>query len=90
MRLDQLAKNGVARIVRIDWGAMDSAEGQRLREFGVCEGASVELLHRGGLFRPGVVACRVGRMTVAMRAAHARAIEVGALAEAGQEALLSA
>ncbi len=77
MRLDQLPKRGAARIVRIHWDSMDPAEGQRLREFGICEGASVELLHRGGLLRPGAVACRVGRMTIAMRAAHARAIEVG-------------
>lgn len=78
MRLDQLPKKGAAHIRRIDWDALDPAEGQRLREFGVCEGAAVELLHRGGLLRPGTVACRVGRMTVAMRIGHARAIEVGA------------
>lgn len=90
MRLDQLPKKGTARITRVDWDAMEAAEGQRLREFGICEGASVELLHRGGLLRPGAVACRVGRMTIAMRAAHARAIEVGALADTGQEAPLPA
>lgn len=77
MRLDELPKKEAARITRIDWDAIDPAEGQRLREFGICEGAAVELLHRGGLLRPGAVACRIGRMTIAMRAAHARAIEVG-------------
>lgn len=90
MRLDQLPKKGSARIARIDWDSLDPAEGQRLREFGICEGASVELLHRGGLLRPGAVACRVGRMTIAMRAAHARAIEVGAPLEAGREDSLQA
>lgn len=90
MRLDQLPKKGAARIERIDWESLDPVEGQRLREFGICEGAEVALLHRGGMLRPGALACRVGRMTIAMRLAHARAIEVHAVAATAPEAALPA
>jgi ferrous iron transport protein A len=76
VNLDELPQRKPAYVDRIDWSRMTPAEGQRLREFGICEGASVELLHRGGLFGGGAVACRVGRMTIAMRAAHAAAIRV--------------
>lgn len=76
MRLDQLPHRKPAYVDRIDWVCMSPAEGQRLREFGICEGASVELLHRGGWLGGGAVACRVGRMTIAMRAGHAAAITV--------------
>ncbi|MBU2016941.1 MAG: ferrous iron transport protein A, partial [Alphaproteobacteria bacterium] len=51
-------------------------EGQRLREFGLCEGASVEALHHGGLWGKGPIACKVGRMTIAMRRNHAAAVTV--------------
>lgn len=76
MRLDKLPQGQPAYVDRIDWARMSPAEGQRLREFGLCEGASVELLHRGGLFGGGAIACRIGRMTIAMRSGHACAIEV--------------
>ncbi|MFT3965128.1 MAG: FeoA family protein [Sphingobium sp.] len=81
MRLDELPQGRPAYVDRIDWTRMTPSEGQRLREFGLCEGASVELLHRGGWGwgkrgRGGAIACRVGRMTIAMRSGHARAIEV--------------
>ncbi|MET0365551.1 MAG: FeoA family protein [Sphingobium sp.] len=75
MRLDELPQGRPAYVDRIDWTLMTPSDGQRLREFGVCEGASVELLHRGGWGR-GAIACRVGRMTIAMRSGHAAAIEV--------------
>lgn len=76
MRLDELPQGRPAYVDRIDWERMTPSEGQRLREFGMCEGASVELLHRGGWGRGGAIACRIGRMTIAMRANHAAAIEV--------------
>jgi ferrous iron transport protein A len=53
---------------------MPDADGRRLRELGLCEGVSIELLHRS-LFRKAH-ACRIGRMIVAMRADHAAAIAV--------------
>ena len=63
-------------IDRIDWASLSALEGQRLREYGICEGASIEALHRGGLLGRGPLACRVGRMTIAMRRSHAAAIHV--------------
>ncbi len=55
---------------------MSESDGARLRELGLCEGASVELLHRAGFTGRGAHACRVGRMIVAMRASHAAAVTV--------------
>lgn len=86
MRLTALARNVPAYVDSIDWTAISDADGKRLRELGLCEGASIELLHRTGFWRwvlslfgiehKGAHACRVGRMTVAMRANHAAAIAV--------------
>lgn len=76
MRLTALAKNRPAYVDSIDWAAMPESDGKRLRELGLCEGASIELLHRGGFTGRGAHACRVGRMIVAMRASHAAAITV--------------
>lgn len=76
MRLHHFPLRRPAYIDRIDWDALSPSEGQRLREFGVCEGASIEAVHRGGLFGKGPLACKIGRMTIAMRRDHAAAIEV--------------
>lgn len=76
MHLDRLPSGRPAFIDRIEWDKLSLGEGQRLREFGVDEGSSVETLHRGGLFGRGALACRVGRMTIAMRREHAHAIHV--------------
>ncbi len=83
LRLTLLPLRQPAYVDSIDWDSLSPAEGQRLREFGLCEGASVEAMHRIGLFGKGPLACRIGRMTVAMRHAHAAAIEV----RTGPEAL---
>ena len=76
MRLTDLPLRQPAYVDLIDWTALSAADGQRLREFGLCEGASVEALHHGGLLGRGPIACKVGRMTVAMRRTHAAAITV--------------
>jgi ferrous iron transport protein A len=76
LQLLSLPPRQPAYVDQIDWNALSSMEGQRLREFGLCEGASVEVLHRGGLLGNGPVAIRIGRMTIAMRRAHAAAIVV--------------
>ncbi|PZU58214.1 MAG: ferrous iron transport protein A [Sphingobium sp.] len=76
MRLTVLPLRKPAYVDTIDWDRLTPAEGQRLREFGLCEGASIEALHRGGLLGHGPIACRIGRMTIAMRRHHAQAIEV--------------
>ena len=74
MRLTSLDRNRPAYVDSVDWAAMPDADGRRLRELGLCEGASIELLHRS-LFRKAH-ACRIGRMIVAMRGDHAAAIAV--------------
>ncbi|MFC3442950.1 ferrous iron transport protein A [Sphingobium rhizovicinum] len=82
MRLSDLPLRQPAYVDLIDWSALSPSEGQRLREFGLCEGASVEALHHGGFLGKGPIACKVGRMTIAMRRAHAAAITVRTGAEA--------
>lgn len=81
MRLTDLPLRQPAFVDRIDWNALSLSEAQRLREFGLCEGASVEALNRAGLFGKGALACRIGRMTIAMRRAHADAVTVRTGAE---------
>ena len=76
MRLTSLDRNRPAYVDSVDWSALPDADGKRLRELGLCEGASIELLHRAGFTGRGAYACRVGRMTIAMRADHAAAIAV--------------
>lgn len=76
IHLDRLPTRQPAYVDHVHWDWLSDAEAQRLREFGICEGASVELLHRSGLFGRGALACRIGRMTIAMRRNHAAAIVV--------------
>jgi len=59
----------------IEWDRLAAPEARRLRELGFDEGASIEVLHRSG-FGQGPIACRIGRMTVALRRAVAGAIHV--------------
>jgi len=80
MRLSDLPLRKAAHISTIDWAALGEAEGKRLRELGFDEGVAVEALHSGSIFGRDPIACRVGRMTVAIRRAQASAIRV-AIAE---------
>ena len=73
--LDSFGMGTRGRIARIDWAALDAAESSRLKHFGFDEGVLVEPLH-SGLFGTGPLAVKVGRMTVAIRRTHARAIQV--------------
>ena len=73
--LDQLAIGARARIASIDWAGLEQAEARRLRHFGFDEGVAVEPLHLGPFGRDPL-AVRVGRMTVAIRRVHARAVQV--------------
>jgi ferrous iron transport protein A len=65
-----------ATIRAIDWTALSARDGRRLRELGFDEGVAVEPLHGAGLVARDPLAVRIGRMTVAIRRAHAQAIEV--------------
>jgi len=64
-----------ASVQSVDWSLLSEAESRRLREFGLDEGVVVEILHRS-MFGRGPLACRIGRMTIAIRAHVARAIHV--------------
>jgi ferrous iron transport protein A len=73
--LDQLKIGSRAAISSIDWTALEDGEAKRLRHFGFDEGVIVEPLHLGPFGRDPL-AIRVGRMTVAIRRSHARAVRV--------------
>lgn len=90
MHLHQLPLGQPAFIDRVEWDSLSLGEGQRLREFGVDEGCSIEPLHRAGLLGRGALACRVGRMTIAMRRSHAQAIHVRMGAERNDNETLEA
>ena len=76
MTLDQLPRNQSATISSIDWSLLDEREARRLQELGFDAGAEVSSLHRGVLFWRDPIAVRIGRMTVAMRKAHAAAMTI--------------
>ncbi len=76
LRLVQLPRHRPGTVAAIDWHALSEPEGRRLRELGLDEGVEVELLHKSGLLGGGPVACRIGRMTVALRRHVAQAIHV--------------
>ena len=78
MTLDLLPVGRRARIVAIDWSLLVEEEGRRLRALGLDEGARVAVSHRGVLGGADPLAVMVGRMTVAVRRAHARAMRVEA------------
>ncbi len=77
MTLDQLEKGAEAYVRSIDWDMIPPAEAHRLRLLGLEEGVTVELLHRGILFWRDPIGVRIGRMLIALRTAHARAIHCG-------------
>jgi len=73
--LDLLKVGMRATVVGIDWASLEETEANRLRHFGFDEGVTVEPLHLGPFGRDPL-AIRVGRMTVAIRRNHARAVRV--------------
>jgi ferrous iron transport protein A len=73
--LDLLKVGTRATVVAIDWASLEEPEACRLRHFGFDEGVTVEPLHLGPFGRDPL-AIRVGRMTVAIRRNHARAVRV--------------
>ncbi len=73
--LDDLSFGVCATIAKIDWSQLDKSDASRLRHFGFDEGVAIVPLHSGPFGRDPL-AVRVGRMTVAIRRAHARAVRV--------------
>jgi ferrous iron transport protein A len=77
--LDLLPIGKRARIVAVDWSQLVDEEARRLRALGLDEGARVAISHRGVLGGRDPIAVMIGRMTVALRRAHARAMRVEAI-----------
>lgn len=76
MTLDKLPVGQRARIVSVDWDALVEEEALRLRALGLDVGSQLSVSHRGVFGGTDPLALRVGRMTVALRRAHARAMRV--------------
>ena len=79
LNLETLPRRRHATVHLIEWTRLAAPEARRLRELGFDEGIEVEVLHRASLGR-GPIACRIGRMTVALRRAVAAAIHVAPVA----------
>ena len=80
MTLDLLPVGQRAHSTAVDWAALAPDEAQRLQALGLDVGARVALAHCGVLGGRDPLAVTIGRMTVALRRAHARAMTVGELA----------
>lgn len=78
MTLDLLPPRRPAEIVAVDWSALAPEEAKRLRALGIEEGARVAVAHRGIFAGRDPIALEIGRMTVAIRRSHARAMTVEA------------
>ena len=76
MTLEALAIGQRARIVAVDWDHIAPEDGKRLRALGIDEGARIAIAHRGVLGGGDPIAIMIGRMTVALRRAHAEAMTV--------------
>lgn len=79
LNLETLPCRRQATVHLIEWARLAGPEARRLRELGFDEGIEVEVLHRASLGH-GPIACRIGRMTVALRRAVAAAIHVAPVA----------
>ena len=76
MTLDHLPRGKSATITAIRWEQLAPEEAKRLRALGIDEGAQVSVAHRGVFAGSDPLAVTVGRMTVALRRAHAAAMNV--------------
>ena len=79
MTLDMIPIGQRMRVTAVDWAVLAPDEAQRLQSLGLDVGAQVALAHRGVLGGRDPLAVSIGRMTVALRRAHARAMTVGEL-----------
>jgi ferrous iron transport protein A len=73
--LGHLPRQHRGTVAFVDWNALSAPEARRLRELGLDEGVEVELMHRS-MLGGGPIACRIGRMTVALRRHVGGAIHV--------------
>lgn len=79
MTLDTIPPDQTVNLTSIDWAQLADGEGRRLRALGIDEGAEVSVAHRGVFGGKDPIAITVGRMTIAIRRAHARAMTVEAI-----------
>ena len=79
--LDSLAVNVPARIASVDWASLAEEEALRLVALGLDVGAVVRVVHRGVFLGADPLAVEVGRMTVALRRVHARAMRIEPVAD---------
>jgi ferrous iron transport protein A len=79
MTLDTLPPLTRAEITGVDWAVLAPEEAKRLRALGIDEGARVAIAHRGIFAGKDPIAIMIGRMTVALRRVHARAMTVRVL-----------
>ncbi|KLE34696.1 FeoA family protein [Aurantiacibacter luteus] len=77
--LDTLPPLSRAEIRDVDWASLAPDEGKRLRALGLDAGARVAVAHRGVFMGKDPIALIIGRTTVAVRRAHARAMTVEVL-----------
>ncbi len=76
MTLDHLPRGSSATITTVRWDDLAPDEARRLRALGIDEGAVVQIAHRGVFAGRDPIAVTVGPMTVALRRAHAAAMDV--------------
>ena len=76
MTLEGLSIGQRARIVSVEWDRIAPEDGKRLRALGIDEGARIAIAHRGVFGGSDPIAILIGRMTVALRRAHAAAMTV--------------
>ena len=79
MTLDLLPPGTRALITAVDWSALVAEEAARLQALGLDVGARVAVAHRGVFGGRDPIALTVGRMTVALRRVHAKAMQVEAV-----------
>lgn len=60
----------------MDWDSLAPEEAKRLRALGIDVGARIAIAHRGIFAGKDPIAIMIGRMTVALRRVHAKAMTV--------------
>lgn len=76
LTLDALAPLERAEITSVDWDVLAPEEAKRLQALGIDTGARVAIAHRGIFIGKDPIALMVGRMQVAIRRVHAKAMTV--------------
>lgn len=76
MTLDELPRGASATIASVAWDALAPEEALRLRALGIDQGAEITVAYRGVFGGADPLAVTLGRMTVALRRAHAAAMQI--------------